>query len=275
MAHDKISLNKDLRALGLGPGDWVLVHSSMKSLGWVEGGPEAVIQALIDAVSPDGMLLFPLFVRAKQEIVDLSREPTYLGLLPETFRGWPGVERSPHPTHSVGVLGPRAAEVAESHRGKTSVGRGSPLHVLARNGGWVLHLGVNFNTSTILHLAEVLADVPYLDLAYPGYDVPLTARAADGSLVTTEPREVPGDSAMFYLVQEEMQRRGLLRCGKVGDADSVMARAAQMLEVAVPMMREDPAQFLCHFDDCYICPLSREVVRRWEEAGRPERKETD
>jgi len=273
MAHDRKSLSRDLRSLGLRESDWVMVHSSMKSIGWVEGGAPTVIQALLDTLGQEGMLFMPLFVRAKQEIIDLATEPTYLGLIPETFRKWPGVARSVHPTHSVGILGPRAREIAEAHRGRTFIGRGSPLDILAQNKGWVLHIGTDFNTSSILHLAEVLADVPYVDLAYKGYDVPLTARAVDGSLVVSEPREVPGDSAGFVLVQEEMKRRGLLHTGKVGEADSVLARADQMLDVAVPMLREDPGQFLCHYDDCTICPTARELVRRWEEAGRPQRKE--
>lgn len=271
MAHNRTSLTADLNALGLGPGDWVMVHSSMKAIGWVEGGPEAVIGALVDAVGPDGLVMMPLLNRPR-DFVDLSEEPTFLGLLPETFRRFPGVVRSPHPTHSMGVHGPKAREVAESHRNATFVGRGSPLHVLARKPGWVLHIGTDFSTSTILHLAEALAEVPYLDVAYAGYDRVLTARATDGTIVRSDGREVPGDSAMFTLVQEEMDRRDLLNKGPVGNAPSLLARADLILDVAVPMMREDPGRFLCNYDDCTVCPPSRELLRRLEAEGRLERK---
>ncbi len=273
----KDTLVKDLRALGLARGDWVVVHSSMKAIGWVDGGPAAVIEALRVAVDAPrrGHLLMPLLCKPPRpgEELDLATAPTYLGLLPETFRQWPGVVRSHHPTHSVGILGPRAEEVAESHRNSTFVGRGSPYHLLAEAGGWVLHIGTDFSTSTILHLAEVLADVPYLEIGYEGWDVPIAARAADGRRVVSLPLEMPGDSVQFYLVREEMERQGLLRRGPVGNAPSLLSRGRDMLEVAIPMMRRDPGQFLCHIEDCTLCPRRRELVRRWEESRRLVRKE--
>ena len=43
-------LLRDLHVLGTAPGDLLFVHSSYKSLDTVEGGAEAVIGALEDAV---------------------------------------------------------------------------------------------------------------------------------------------------------------------------------------------------------------------------------
>jgi len=259
---NKKILIRDLKALGLDAGDWVAVHSSMKAIGWVEGGPVEVIQALIQAVAPDGVVMMPLFATPDEQPIDLAVKPTYLGLLPETFRKYPGVIRSLHPTHSVGIHGPGAHEIAGSHRNSTHIGRGSPYHQLALNGGWVLHLGTDFNSSSIIHLAEVLAGVPYLDISYPRYEKTLTALAPDGSTVTAEPREIPADSKMFYLVQEEMDRRGLLRKGMIGQAPSILARAAQILDVAVEMMRENPWQFLCDFPYCSACRRSEKLKER-------------
>ena len=256
---DKNILIRDLKALGLGEGDWVAVHSSMKSIGWVQGGPLEVIEALIQTVAADGAVMMPLFVIPDKQPIDLAVEPTYLGLLPETFRKYPGVVRSLHPTHSVGIYGPGAQEVAESHRNSTYIGRGSPYHQLALNGGWVLHLGTDFNSGSIIHLAEVLAGVPYLDISYPRFEKAFVARAPEGSTLRSEPREIPADSKMFYLVQEEMDRRGLLRKGMIGQAPSILARAAEILDVAVEMMREDPWQFLCDFPYCSACRESEKL----------------
>ena len=255
LKFDRKLLINDLRSLGLNPGDWVAVHSSMKSIGWVEGGPVEVIESLIGAIAPDGELFMPLFARPEhgEDHWDLATKPTYLGLLPETFRQYPGVIRSPHPTHSVGIYGPRAKEIAETHRKATYIGRGSPYHQLALNNGWVLHIGTNYDTSSILHLAEVLAEVPYLDISFPDYEKPFSAHAVDGSMIEIQPEEIPGDSKKFHLVQEEMDRRGLLRKGLVGDAPSVMARASAMLDVGVEMMRADPWRFLCDYPYCKVC----------------------
>ena len=250
---DKTILIRDLKALGLSAGDWVAVHSSMKAIGWVEGGPVEVIESLIEAVAPGGVVMMPLFIIPDQEPIDLAVKPTYLGLLTETFRKFPGVVRSPHPTHSVGIYGPGAHEIAESHRNSTYIGREGPYHQLALNSGWVLHVGTDFNSSSIIHLAEVLAEVPYLDISYPLFEKAFIARATDGSMVKAQPREVPGDSKMFYLIQEEMDRRGLLRKGLIGQAPAILARASEILDVAVELMRGNPWQFLCDFPYCSAC----------------------
>ncbi|MFH1069676.1 MAG: AAC(3) family N-acetyltransferase [Candidatus Glassbacteria bacterium] len=259
---DKKRLVRDLQALGLGRDHWVAVHSSMKSIGWVEGGPQTVIEALIETVGDRGGVMIPLFTLARVENIDLAVTPSYLGLLPETFRRFPGVVRSANPTHSVGIYGPGAAGIAEAHRRTSFIGRGSPWDHLAGLDGRVLHIGTNFNTSSILHLAEVYAQVPYLDVPYPAWENGVGARHTDGSRLYCPPSEVPGDSVMFYLVQEEMDRRGLLRIGQVGQADSVLARAKDLLAVGVEMLRADPAVLLCHAEDCRVCTPSRRLLEK-------------
>ncbi len=261
----KDMLVDDLSALGLKAGDWVAVHSSLKSIGWVEGGPPSVIEALLTVVGKSGGVMMPLFVRPAGIRIDLAVTPTYLGLLPETFRKYPGVVRSAHPTHSVGILGPGAQEIAEVHRHAGYLNPGSPYSHLARLGGKVLHIGCNWNSSSILHLAEVLAEVPYVHVAFPDWVNGVSGRHTDGSVISDVPRYVPGDSVRFQLVQEEMERRGMLSAGKVGEADSILALAGQMLEVGTEMMKDDPGRFLCDYDDCIVCPMGREMINELEQ----------
>ena len=73
---DKKLLIGDLKALGLGAGDWVAVHSSVKSIGWVKGGPVEVIEALIESVAPGGVVKMPLFVIPDEDPIDLAKRPT-------------------------------------------------------------------------------------------------------------------------------------------------------------------------------------------------------
>lgn len=53
------SLAADLKELGLGEGETVIVHTSLSSLGYVVGGGEAVIHALMDVLTPSGTLVMP------------------------------------------------------------------------------------------------------------------------------------------------------------------------------------------------------------------------
>ncbi len=55
----RASLARQMRENGLTLGGTVLVHSSLSSLGWVAGGPVAVIQALLDCVGPQGTIVMP------------------------------------------------------------------------------------------------------------------------------------------------------------------------------------------------------------------------
>lgn len=53
------TLAEQLGHLGVTPGETLLVHSSLSSLGWVNGGAVAVVQGLLDALGPDGTLVVP------------------------------------------------------------------------------------------------------------------------------------------------------------------------------------------------------------------------
>ncbi len=53
------SLREDLLDLGVEAGSTVMVHSSLSRLGWVAGGAQAVVMALMDALGPTGTLVMP------------------------------------------------------------------------------------------------------------------------------------------------------------------------------------------------------------------------
>ena len=53
----KSRLISDLKKLGVSPGDIIMLHASVKAIGWVVGGPDVVIQALLDVLGEEGTLM--------------------------------------------------------------------------------------------------------------------------------------------------------------------------------------------------------------------------
>ena len=159
-------LAADLRRLGVAPGDTLFVHSSLRSLGFVEGGPAAVIAALQQAVGPEGTLLLPTYylpggtIGATCEMAGYTFDPrvhgTNMGALPAAFLATPGVQRSIHPTHSVSALGRLAHELTDDHHRAPSVfGSGSPWQrFIEAPQAKVLGLGISMGPVTFYHLLE-------------------------------------------------------------------------------------------------------------------------
>lgn len=151
---------------GVKKGDILMIHSSFKSLGPVEGGAEAVIAGALDAVGPEGTLVFPTFC---QKDFDNSYEtwhigkPSDTGYLTEYFRTRPGSLRSDQATHSVAACGPKAQWLTETHghthkrygnMGDTPFSADSPFAKMYENNAKVLMLGVKPHFTTFRHFAE-------------------------------------------------------------------------------------------------------------------------
>jgi len=171
------SLVADLGALGLGHAQVVLVHASLSSLGYVIGGAQAVIDALLEVVGSRGTVVMPAHsgdlsepshwtgpaapaswwqpIRESLPAFDPAKTPTYrMGTIAETFRGWPAVLRSNHPTASFAAHGAHAARVVRVHQLEDGFGEHSPLARLYELDAQVLLLGVGHDRNSSLHLAE-------------------------------------------------------------------------------------------------------------------------
>ncbi|MFD8522989.1 aminoglycoside N(3)-acetyltransferase [Streptomyces capillispiralis] len=187
------SLTAQLRALGVRPGETLLAHSSLSSLGWVNGGPVTVVRALLGALGPDGTLVVPTqtgglsdpavwqappvpeewweTIRATMPAYDPLTTPSHgVGVIPETVRTWPGARRSAHPQTSFAAVGPRAAEIVDGHAADCRLGERSPLAKLERTGARVLLLGAGYDSCTSFHLAEYRVPSPRVAVGRPGPD---------------------------------------------------------------------------------------------------------
>lgn len=170
MASTRSSLCRDLIRLGVQAGDVLMVHSSVRAVGPVTGGAAVIVQALLDAIGPDGTLTayvdFEKFYEdgdAEIPVFDprVARAALDHGVLHEVIRTWPGALRSDHPDAGVCAIGARAEWIVADHPFHYGYGEGSPFEKIAQAGGRVLMLGAPLDTITLLHYAEHRAQIPH------------------------------------------------------------------------------------------------------------------
>ena len=240
------SFADQLRALGLEPGDTVLMHSSMKALG-TKQTPEAFLREIIEALGPEGTLLLPALtyanVTADRPLFSVRVSEPCIGLLPRTFFHMEGVKRSLHPTHSVCAFGKRAAELTAQHAlDDTPVGPHSPFMLLPAHGGKLLFVGDVLRCCTMMHGIEEIANTPYtLQKERTRYII----EDCDGNRT---PRDMIGHDFAGWK-QEYGRIRDILappaiRTGRVGEAGCTLIDAAALVQRALEKLRENPYFFV-------------------------------
>lgn len=243
-----------LRELGLWKGDRVLVHSSLVALGEVDGGADAVIDALLDAVGSDGLVVVPTF--ACKPPFDRRESATPLGSIPDTLWRRPNAVRSLHPTHSVAAIGKGAEELIRDHeKAPTAYGEGTPYHTLAVNGGKILLLGVDQDRNTTLHTAEALSGAVYLT------DITGAYVNDNGGNVTIPIAAMAGPHRDFISLDKLFREHGIMRIGKIGGAVCRLIDAGEMLDAALEALKRDPAAVLCENLNCADCVMQRGKIK--------------
>lgn len=157
--RDFKTIKEDLKSIGLKSGDSILIHSSFKSMGYVEGGIQTLIDAIFDVIGSNGTLLAPTLsyesVTADSPIFDYRNTPSCVGAISEYIRHLDGAKRSIHPTHSCAVIGDKREFFISGHENdNTPVGKNSPIHKLSLVGGKVLMLGCSLRFNTSMHGVE-------------------------------------------------------------------------------------------------------------------------
>ncbi|MBY6413757.1 aminoglycoside 3-N-acetyltransferase [Rhodococcus sp. BP-252] len=254
--HTRASLAADAAALGLGDGNIVMMHAAFSRVGPVLGGPDALVDAVLDVVGPsgtvvsyqdwgvgvdiwndDGSVQEPLRAHVPPYDPATSRPARDHGILASTIRSRPGVHTSANPGAAMSALGCRADELTRDHPMDDGYGASTPLARIVASGGMVLMVGAPLDTMTVLHHAEATADIP--DKRRVRIEYPL--RGDDGSTVwrwveefdTSRPIVDGLDDDYFASVVEDFLATGSGRRGTIGDADSVLVDAREITAFAV------------------------------------------
>ena len=232
-------LSDDLKTLGVEISDILFVHSSFKSLGMVHGGSETVVAALENALGTNGLLLMPSFNligdrEQRASSWDLKKTESSVGWLTEYFRLMPGTHRSDHYSHSVAARGQGTKNFVAGHlsgEGLTSpwdrspwgktYGTNSPMIRAYEQNGKILMLGVDYHSSTYIHVVEVMFWNDRL-------------------------KENP-DTEFIWLdrvrLGEVWDRLGILETGKVGDASCRVFQIRAYVDHLLDIVRNDPDSY--------------------------------
>ncbi|MFA6947797.1 MAG: AAC(3) family N-acetyltransferase [Eubacteriales bacterium] len=249
--YTKNDLLHDIEKSGLRPDDTVLIHSSMKAIGEVDGGADTVLDAFSEYMS-DGLLIFPAHtwktITFENNLYDYRTEPSCVGILSNMFMKRPGVIRSLHPTHSVATLGHDAEDYVsgEENRSTPCSYEGCWGKLYDRDAK-ILFLGCGVACNTYLHGVEERCDIP--DRLTP-YEKPYRIVLRDGSIITRLHRRhhsefaKDGDVSVHYSkIMPSFIENGCAHECRIGDADCTLADCVGMYEITSEQLGKNPLMF--------------------------------
>jgi len=247
----KQDILKALSEVGVRPGQSIMVHTSLSKLGFVCGGPQIVIEALIESVGVDGTIMMPTqswknldpitgvhweepeqwwqIIRDNWPAYDKDITPTNtMGAVAEMFRKWHGVLRSDHPARSVASYGKYADYLTKDHDLSNIFGEGSPIGKLYELDGYVLLIGVGYDKNTSLHLADARAK-------YPGKHTCTEHSAVmeNGKRIWTSYDTLFVDGEDFIQIGEAFEKECNVHKASLGNGTITLMRQRELVDFAV------------------------------------------
>ncbi|MGE6631983.1 aminoglycoside N(3)-acetyltransferase [Bacillus sp. NPDC077027] len=235
----KEQIKEELILLGVKKGMTLCVHSSLSSIGWVNGGAVAVIQALMEVITEDGTIVMPAQSLELSDPADWINPsvpkswwkpikdtmpaydpaytpPTAMGKIAETFWNFPDVIRSSHPNFSFTAWGKNREEIIRHHALSFGLGEHSPLGRMYEKNAYVLLLGTQFDSNTAFHLAEY--QIPNRDLMTRGAPI-----LENGWRIWKEYQDIITREELFHLIGSDFLKAGYTyQSGNIGSAISFL-----------------------------------------------------
>ena len=241
-------------------GELVIAHASLKPFGYIHGGAEVVLDAMLGSFHS---IIMPTFTYKTKIIPDVGppnngilygsgkdtnrlaqpfhldmRADPMMGILPETLRNHPSATRTSHPILSFAGVNAGATLFTQ-----TIYEPLDPIGALGQQDGWVVLINVDHTSNTSIHYAEKLAGRKQF------------IRWALVENRVAECPNYPGDSMGFQGVEEYLKFD--TRRVEVGDGFIQAIPLRRLFSVVHEILRKDPLALLCERRDCERCNAVR------------------
>ena len=238
---NKEMLIEQLRQIGIKEGMDLMMHSSLRRVGPIEGGADTIIDALLQILGPEGTLLMSTVsgsVNPTQPVFHVKYTESSVGYLSNVFRKRPGCLRSLHPVHSLAAMGPKAEFYTHRHlECATPWSPDSPYGKLMRENASILFFGVNFACNTCLHALEIEARVPGLHTRETSE---LYVFDENDRLHTIDHHWHAPKKSYYPDLEHIVHAAGGLNYGIVGKGVSRLVDAGILRETLLPLFKETP-----------------------------------
>lgn len=262
-----------LRAVGLEPGDGVYVHSSLSSFGRVEGGPDAVVDAILDLLGDDGTVVFPTFTGdaviaavlglsghsgavilpdgADVDLDDLAtvkEQHIFTGAIPKAARRRDDFIGSNHPLYSICARGPLAEEIVASNEKYIFFSHeDKDIYLLGQHGGKTLLLGTKHVANSSIHLVSEFAGLEYKMQDRPYWKLTVAdflamPREKQAELLRLHcGMTLPYDITKQYdRIEGPLKEAGAINIGRIGNAEVRLMKILEFLRVGLEAVKKDP-----------------------------------
>jgi aminoglycoside 3-N-acetyltransferase len=239
----KEKLKEGFAGLGLKAGDIVLVHSSYKAFGEVDGGPQTVLDALLEILTPDGTLIMPTFNFNfnKGEPWDVNKTPSHMGILTEIARTRPDARRVFHPFYSFAILGKLKDELTRV-RYKDSYGMESIFMKLRELDAKIMIIGLSYTHSmTFFHHIEQMNGVDYRYIkAFTGQVTDENGRTYEDTFTMLVRDLDKGVITEVDPMGEVLEKRGVVSIATIGEATVKLMKANDVFRITSEEMIRNP-----------------------------------
>ena len=236
-------LVSEFRRIGLSNGDVLLVHSSFKSFGGVEGGPQTVIDALMNVLGSEGTLIVPRFnfdFSTYGTTWDVRSTPSHMGIISEFVRKDPRSKKVFHPIYPFSIIGKYADELIK-HRYKGGYSKDSIFHQLLVYDAKIIQIDKVYKSTTLIHHAEEILKVDYKYYKnFKGYVIDENGKKYEDTFNLYVRKINEGYVTDVLPIGKILEDDGVMKIDKIADATIWYMKARDVYDCTVKAIQKNP-----------------------------------